>query len=106
MPRSEISLSAIYRLGLVLLLDLFGRWTYKGPLSVSTRNGHYTSTISFTCVHSLDAADIILGVGWTSTCSVEFRDDQSGLEDPSHTVILSLPAGHYWRLNYGVSVAR
>ena len=49
-------------------------------------------------------ANIILSPDWMSACSVTPSNNEPGLEDPSLSVIASLPAGNYWSPNKGMGV--
>jgi len=100
--RSAITLGSAYQLQLLPLFDRSGRYTCDITLSVPTRGGCYTSKISLECSHELKNTEIILGSDWISSCSAVPCNDGSGLEDPTLSVMGSLPAGHYWSPSEGM----
>lgn len=102
--QSTITLGSAYQLQIHPLFDRFGRLIGEIPLSVPTRCGFYTSKISLECLHASRDVEVILGSDWISVCSVTFCEDGSGLEDPSMSVISSLPIGNYWSPNSGVNI--
>ena len=65
-----IKLSTVYRLGLLLLFDRFGRYACNTSLSVPTASGFYTSRMSLRCCHAQGDSDIVLGPDWVSASGV------------------------------------
>ena len=103
-PTSTITLSAAYRLELLPLFDRSGLYTCNTSLSVPTNNGFYTSKVTLQCSHTPGECDIILGSDWTSACGATLCTDGSGLVDPPHPAVTSLPPGHCWSPNKGKPV--
>jgi len=101
--QSTIALSSVYRLNILPFFNRFGRLDCNAPLSVPTRSGFYTSNVSLTCFYTPRDVEIVLGSEWLTACSAVLCDDGSRLEDPTPSVISSLPAGHYWNPSNGTT---
>lgn len=80
---STITLSAIYRLGLLPVFNRFGQYTCDTSLSVPTHDGFYTSGMFLRCCHLPRESDIILGSDWVTASGAVFCDDGFSLLDPS-----------------------
>lgn len=101
-PSSIVSLSSVRELQLLPLFDRFCRYTRRNPVRSHTERLLHTAKLSLACAHSPSAGGVVLGSDWVSACSAVFREDESGLEDPSRATVSSLPDGHYWSANDGV----
>lgn len=98
---STISLSPVYRLGLLPLFNRFGRYSCETSLSVPTNGGFYTCRMSLNCCHAPGESDITLGSDWVFASGADFRNGGCGLPDPPQSAIASLPEGYHWTLNEG-----
>ena len=65
--------------------------------------GFYTFRMSLQCCHVLEESDIVLGSDWVFASGAVSCDNDSGLLDPSQSVIASLPEGYYWTPDEGES---
>jgi len=100
---STITLAAVHRLGLLPLFDRYGRYACSAPLSIPTTNGFYTCRTSLRCCHAPGESDIVLGSDWIFASGATLCNAGSGLLDPAHSAITSLPEGYHWTPNEGES---
>lgn len=102
---STISFSTVYRLGLLPILNQFGHYVCDSSLSVPTDGGFYTSQIPLRCCHTPEEeSDVVLGSDWVSVNGATFSADGSSIQDPSQSVVASLPGGYHWTANEGESL--